>query len=274
MQEKELVQLANEYLLPWGVDIAIAVAILLVGILAAGLVRTLLRGAMKRSSMDEVLTRFIVSIVHKLLLAFVVIAALDRLGVNTTSLVAVLGAAGLAIGLALKDSLQNFASGVMLVLFRPFKAGDYIEAAGTAGIVEEISIFNTTLRTGDNRQIVVPNSGIYSGNITNYSARDTRRIDMVFGIGYDSDLRKAKSLINDILAADERILPDPEPLVAVAALADSSVNLNVRPWVKSSDYWPVLYDLNERIKLAFDDNDIVIPYPQMDIHLQNVSAGD
>lgn len=267
MQDFDLSQIGTEYLVPWGINIGIALTILVVGIFAVRLISALLRGGMKRSSMDEVLVTFITSIVHKLLLAFVAIAALDQLGVNTTSLVAILGAAGLAIGLALKDSLQNFASGVMLVLFRPFKTGDYIEAAGTAGVVEEISIFNTTMRTGDNRVIVVPNSGIYSGNITNYSARDTRRVDMLFGIGYDSDLKKAKSLIAGILEADERVLAEPVPLIAVAALADSSVNLAVRPWVNSADYWSVLFDLNEQIKLAFDANGIAIPYPQMDVHL-------
>jgi len=163
--------------------------------------------------------------------------------------------------------LQNFASGVLLIIFRPFKVGHFIEAAGVSGVVEEIGIFSTRLKTGDNREIIVPNGAIYGGTITNNSARDTRRIDMVFGIGYDDDIRKAKEIMQDILDADEHILKEPKPLIAVAELADSSVNFNVRPWVKSGDYWGVRYDVTEKIKLAFDAADISIPYPQMDVHV-------
>jgi small conductance mechanosensitive channel len=187
--------------------------------------------------------------------------------VDTTSLIALLAAAGLAVGLAMKDSLQNFAAGVMLIIFRPFTAGDFVEAGGTAGVVETISIFSTIMRTGDNREVIVPNGAIYNGTITNYSARETRRIDMVFGIGYDDDIRKVKQLLGDILAADERVLKEPAAQVVVGELANSSVNFHVRPWVKSGDYWDVRFDLTERIKLAFDDNGISIPYPQMDVHL-------
>lgn len=218
--------------------------------------------------MDDILIDFITSILKTILLLFVVIAAMDKLGVNTTSLVALLGAAGLAIGLALQSSLQNFAAGVMLIVFRPFKSGDFIEAAGISGSVEKINIFSSTLRTGDNREIIVPNGTIYSDVITNYSARDTRRIDMVIGIGYDSDLKLARSTLEEIVNADKRILDEPQTLIAVAELADSSVNLVLRPWVKASDYWPVKYDLNEKIKLTFDEKNISIPYPQMDIHLE------
>ena len=221
--------------------------------------------------MDEILINFIISITSAILHLFVVIAAMDQLGVNTTSLIALLGAAGLAVGLALQNSLQNFAAGVMLIIFRPFKKGDFVEAAGTAGVVETISIFSTIMRTGDNREVIVPNGAIYNGTITNFSARETRRIDMVFGIGYDDDIKKAKSIIEEILSSDERVLADPAPLVAVGELADSSVNFNVRPWVKSGDYWGVYFDLNERIKITFDENGISIPYPQIDIH-QNKAA--
>jgi small conductance mechanosensitive channel len=178
-----------------------------------------------------------------------------------------MGAAGLAVGLALQGSLQNFAAGVMLIIFRPFKAGDYVDAGGTSGTVETIKIFNTVLKTPDNREVIVPNGAIYGGTITNFSARATRRIDMVFGIGYGDDIRKAKEVIKAILESDERILKDPEPLIAVGELGDNSVNFNVRPWVNSGDYWPVKFDLNERIKLAFDENGISIPYPQMDVHM-------
>jgi len=189
------------------------------------------------------------------------------LGVDTTSLIALLGAAGLAVGLALQGSLQNFAAGIMLIIFRPFKAGDFVDAGGTSGTVEAIKIFNTILKTPDNREVIIPNGAIYGGTITNFSARSTRRIDMVFGIGYDDDIRKAKDVIKGILESDDRILKDPEFLIAVGELAAHSINFNVRPWVNSGDYWPVKFDLNERIKLAFDENGISIPYPQMDVHM-------
>jgi len=162
--------------------------------------------------------------------------------------------------------LQNLASGVMLIVFRPFKDGDFIEAAGVSGIVEEIGIFTTTIRSGDNKEIIVPNGALFGGTITNVSARDTRRVDMVFGIGYDDDIRKAKDIIKQILDEDGRVLDDPAPLIAVGELADSSVNFNVRPWVKSGDYWAVYFDTHEKIKLAFDAAGISIPYPQMDVH--------
>ena len=216
--------------------------------------------------MDEILVNFVASIIKTILLLFVVIAALDQLGVDTTSLIALLGAAGLAIGLALQGSLQNFAAGVMLIIFRPFKSGDFVEVAGTAGVVETISIFSSTLRTGDNREVIIPNGSIYGGTITNYSARATRRVDMVFGIGYDDDIKKAKQLMEQVVTADERVLAEPAPVIAVSELADSSVNFVVRPWVNTPDYWAVLWDLTEEIKLKFDAEGISIPYPQMDVH--------
>ena len=202
----------------------------------------------------------------------VLIFSLNTLGVNTTAFVALLGAAAIAIGVALQDSLKNFASGVLLVVFRPFNVGHFVDAGGTSGIVEEITLFTTLMRTGDNRSVIIPNGAIYSGTITNYSARETRRIDMVFGIGYDDDMRKARDIMQGILEADERILEEPAPEIALAELADSSVNFNVRPWVKSEDYWAVKSDITEKIKVAFDDNGISIPYPQMDVHV-NGSAG-
>jgi small conductance mechanosensitive channel len=226
---------------------------------------------MARAALDDMLTKFVSNILYTVLLVVVAIAALDQLGVQTTSLLAVLGAAGLAVGLALKDSLANFASGVMLIIFRPFKVGDFIEAAGIAGVVEEVRIFSTIMRTGDNRGIIIPNGQIYGGPIVNVTARPTRRIDMVFGIGYEDDIRKARQLIEAELAADERILEDPAPVVMVAELADSSVNINVRPWVNTGDYWDVRGNLLERIKLSFDENGISIPYPQRDVHMHNVA---
>jgi len=226
--------------------------------------------------MDDILVDFICAIARTALLLFVIIAALEQLGVDTTSLIALLGAAGLAVGLALQNSLANFAAGVMLIVFRPFKAGDFVEAGGTTGVVEKISIFSTTMRTGDNREVIVPNGSIYGSNITNYSARETRRIDLVFGIGYGDDIRKARDIILSILDQDERILNDPAPVVAVGELGASSVDFVVRPWVATADYWNVRWDLLEKVKLAFDENKVSIPFPQRDVHLfqHSESAAD
>lgn len=264
-------ELINTYLIPWGIRIALALVVFIIGRWVAKIVVRFAQRLMNKAGLDSMLTAFLGNILYTVLLVAVIIAALDQLGVQTTSLLAVLGAAGLAIGLALKDSLANFSSGVMLIIFRPFKVGDFIEAAGISGVVEEVRIFSTILRTGDNREIIVPNSQIYDGPIVNVSARDTRRIDMVFGIGYEDDIRKAKQLIEAAFAADDRILQDPAPAVAVAELADSSVNLNVRPWVKTGDYWAVRSDLMENIKLSFDANGISIPYPQQDVHMHNAA---
>jgi small conductance mechanosensitive channel len=188
------------------------------------------------------------------------------LGINTTSLIALIGAAGLAVALSLKDSMQNFAAGVMLLVFRPFKQGDYVEAGGTAGTVKEINIFSSTFLTPDNKQVIIPNGKIYADVITNFSATGTRRVDMVFGISYEDDIAKAKGIIEDTLKAENRILKDPEYVIAVGELADSSVNFYVRPWVATSNYWNVYFDLTEKIKLEFDKNEISIPFPQMDVH--------
>lgn len=254
------------YVLPWIINIAFAAAIFIVGRMIAKMLVRLLGKILRKGKMDEMLVNFISSIANILLLLVIIVAALDQLGVDTTSLIALVGAAGLAVGLALQGSLQNFAAGVMLLVFRPFKEGDFIEAAGVSGVVEHISIFNTVMRTGDNKEIIIPNGNIYSGVITNYSARDTRRVDMVFGIGYDDDLKKAKALLEEIVNSDERVLKDPAPVIAVSELADSSVNFVVRPWAKSGDYWGVMFDTTEAVKLRFDEEGISIPYPQMDIH--------
>ncbi|MVF14895.1 mechanosensitive ion channel [Ketobacter sp. MCCC 1A13808] len=217
--------------------------------------------------MDSLLVNFVTSILRWALMLFVIIAALEQLGIETTSLVALLGAAGIAIGLALKDSLQNFASGVMLIVFRPFKNGDFVEASGISGVVEHIGIFTTIMKTPDNKEVIIPNGQVYGGTITNFSARDTRRVDMVFGISYDADIREAKKILEKVVSEDERVLKDPETVVAVSELADSSVNFIVRPWVKSADYWTVLWDTNEKVKYAFDEAGIGIPFPQVDVHL-------
>lgn len=267
LSTEEITSMFETYVIPWGLNIIFALLIFIVGKFAVGIIVSLVKKLMGKAKMDSILVNFICAIINSILLLFVVIAALDQLGVNTTSLIALIGAAGLAIGLALQGSLQNLASGVMLIVFRPFTDGDFVEAGGANGVVEEIGIFTTKMRTGDNKEIIIPNGQIFSSNITNYSARTTRRVDMVFGIGYDDDIRKAKDILAGIIAADDRILKEPEPLIAVGELADSSVNFNVRPWVNSKDYWAVYYDLNEKVKLAFDENGVSIPYPQMDVHL-------
>lgn len=271
LEKLDIVQLVQTYVIPWSINIITALAIFIIGRMIANIVVNILKKLLTKAKMDEILVNFIGSIANVLLLLFIVIAALDRLGVNTTSLIAVLGAAGLAVGLALQNSLQNFAAGVMLIVFRPFKAGDFVEAAGTSGVIEKINIFSTTMRTGDNRELIVPNGAIYSGTITNVTARETRRIDMVFGIGYDSDIKKARDILNQIVKEDERILADPECLIAVSELAESSVNFVVRPWVKTGDYWAVKFDFTEKVKLRFDENGISIPFPQMDIHMDKVA---
>ncbi len=259
-------ELNRELLAVWSLRIVYALVILFVGRLVARGVSGLLARLLGRTVSDEALLAFVRSVSHALLLVVVFIAALDQLGVDTTSLVAVVGAAGLAVGLALKDSLQNVASGVMLIVNRPFKAGDYVEAAGQGGTVEKIGLFTTLLRTPDNCELVVPNSQITADCIRNFSARETRRLDLVIGISYEDDIARAKRVVAEILTADPRVLEDPAPVIAVGALGESSVDLFVRPWVASADYWSVRFDLLERIKQAFDTHDITIPYPQRVLH--------
>ncbi len=252
-------------------NLALAAVILFGGLWAARQLRNLVNNLLNKRGVDPMLSSFAASIAHILLIAFVVIASLGQLGIQTTSLVAIIGAAGLAIGLALQGSLANFASGVMIIAFRPFKVGDFIDAGGTSGVVEGIQIFSTQLRTGDNKTIIIPNSKITGGSITNFSAKETRRVDLVFGISYDDDIRMAKEILKDIVAADERILKDPAPVIAVSELADSSVKFVVRPWVKSADYWAVYFDLTENVKLRFDNEGISIPYPQRDVHMHQAA---
>jgi small conductance mechanosensitive channel len=264
---EKMSQMMDTYVIPWGINFVMAIAIYIIGKFIVGILVNVFGKVMARSKYDDMLIDFVKAIINAVLMLFVIVASLDCLGVNTTSMVAILGAAGLAIGLSLQGSLQNFASGVMLLVFRPFKAGDFIDAGGEMGTVKTISIFTTMMTTPDNKQIIVPNGKIYGGNITNFSANDTRRVDMVVGIGYDSDLKKAKEILNEMVAADDRILKDPAPTVAVAELADSSVNFVVRPWVASADFWAVKFDFTESVKLRFDAEGISIPFPQMDIHV-------
>lgn len=266
VDKAEALAFYSKYIAPWSVKIMVALLIFLIGQLVAKMVARVLGKVLRHTKLDNILVGFIQSLVNALLMVFVIVAALDQLGVNTNSVIAVLGAAGLAIGLALQGSLQNFAAGFMLLIFRPFKAGDFVEAAGTAGSIEKIGIFSTTMHTGDNKEVIIPNGSIYSGNIINYSKRPTRRIDMIFSIGYSDDIRLARDVIARIISEEPRVLPQPEPLIAVGELGASSVNFFVRPWVKTDEYWAVRFDLTEKIKLAFDDNGITIPFPQMDIH--------
>ncbi|MGD8339483.1 MAG: mechanosensitive ion channel [Gammaproteobacteria bacterium] len=259
-------------LMSWAGRIVAAILIFLIGRWVAKRIAAGVAKATERANVDPTLTRFLRSIIYMSLLVMVALAAVQQLGVEATSFFAILGAAGLAIGLALKDSLSNFSSGVMLVLFRPFKVGDYVDAGGVAGTVDSIKIFNTIMITPDNRVITVPNSQIYAGSITNFSARETRRIDLVFGVSYDDNVVRAKEIIKSVLDADERILEDPAPTIMMLELADSSVNFAVRPWVASGDYWAVRGDVLEAVKKALEDNGLSIPYPQHDVHLMQAAA--
>ncbi|MEQ8853644.1 mechanosensitive ion channel domain-containing protein [Gimesia sp.] len=256
----------------FAINVVVALAIFLVGKWIANILSRFCNRLMKQAKVDETLARFLSNIVYSILLVIVVLAALSELGINTTSLAAVLAAAGFAVGMAFQGTLSNFSSGVMLILFKPFRVGDYIEAAGTAGVVEEIQIFTTSMRTGDNIAIVVPNSHITSGNIRNFSIKENRRIDLVIGCGYDDDLKAVKAFLEEVVNGDYRVLADPAPVIAVNELADSSVNFVVRPWVKNADYWATRWDLTERIKLGFDERGFTIPYPSRDVHLYNESA--
>ena len=266
LENLDLNELLQLYVIPWGTRIIFAIVIFFVGRIVVAAVSRWVEKFMHARRMDEVLVKFLTAILHWVLLLFVIIAALSKLGIDTTSMVALLGAAGLAIGLSLQGSLANLAAGVLLIIFRPFTKGNFVEAGGAMGTVENISIFTTTLTTPDNKEIIVPNSAVLGNNITNFSARSTRRVDLVFGVSYGDDLRKAKQLLEEIIAADERVLSDPAPTIVVGELADSSVNFLVRPWVKSEDYWAVLWDTTEAVKLKFDDAGITIPFPQMEVH--------
>lgn len=257
----------------YGLKIIAAIVILIVGRWAAGLIKRMIGKTMISKGVDITLQKFVTSLIYFGLLAFVVIAALGQLGIQTASLIAILGAAGLAVGLALQGSLSNFAAGVLMLVFRPFKVGDIIEAAGVTGSVEEIQIFTTQLKTPDNKTVIIPNSKVTGDNIVNWTTKGTRRVDMVMGIGYDDDIDKARSIMAEILSQDERILKEPEPTIAVSELADSSVNFVVRPWVKVEDYWGVHFNVTEKVKKRFDQEGISIPYPQQDVHMYQHSTG-
>jgi small conductance mechanosensitive channel len=256
------------------IQFVIAIAIFIIGKFAAKLISSATKKILIHKKFDDTVISFIASLVYGLVVIVAFIAAISHLGFNTTSLVAIVGAAGLAIGLALQGSLSNFASGILLISLKPFKAGDFVEIAGTAGVVEEVHVFSTQLRTGDNKTVIIPNGGITNGNITNYSAKPTRRIDLVIGVGYNADLKITKQILNDVVSSHALVLKDQAITIGVSELADSSVNFVVRPWVKTSDYWPVHFDLLETIKIELDKAGIEIPFPQLSVHVNQENPNE
>lgn len=258
-----------EYITTYGMSVLAAVVIFVVGKWVAGKLSQLIERVMGRTDTDPTLVKFVKNFSYIAMMTFVIIAAVSKLGVQTTSFIAVIGAAGLAVGLALQGSLSNFAAGVLIIIFRPFKVGDFIEAGGTMGTVQETQIFNTVLSHPDNRVQFVPNSLILSGIITNFSAVESRRMDLVVGISYEDDLREAKKVLEEVVNSQSGVLKDPAPTIAVSELGSSSVDFVVRPWVKPLDYWDVRFELTERIKLALDENGITIPYPQRTVHIES-----
>ena len=267
-----LVSRVIEFLTIYGIKVIAAIAVFIIGRWITRAVTNMVKKVMEKRKVDPTLISFTANLAYIGLLVFVIIAALGQLGIQTTSLIAVIGAAGLAVGLALQGSLSNFAAGFLMIIFRPFNVGDFIEGAGVTGTVEEIQIFTTTLKTPDNKTVIVPNAALTSGNIVNWTVKGTRRVDLVMGIGYDDDIDKARKIMTDVMSSDERILKEPAPQIALSELADSSVNFVVRPWVKSGDYWNVYFDLTEKFKKAFDAEGINIPYPQQDVHLYEHKA--
>ena len=262
----------SEYLSKYGLKVLGAIVILLVGRWLAGAIARMVERALLRARVEATIAKFIKHLTHIAALVFVVIAALAAVGIETTQFAVVLGAAGLAIGLALQGSLANFASGFLMIIFRPFKVGDFIEAAGTKGTVKEIRIFNTIINTPDNIRVIIPNAKLTDGNIMNYTVNGTRRVDMVIGVSYEDDLKKTKQVIEQVLAADDRVLDEPPPTVAVKELADSSVNFVVRPWVNAVDYWDVYFDTTAKVKISLEENDITIPFPQRDVHMKTAAS--
>ncbi|MGF1742885.1 mechanosensitive ion channel [Vibrio profundum] len=257
----------SDLMLQYSVNIVAAIVILIIGYLVAKIISNSMLKLLENKQMDKAVAEFISGLVRYLVFIIALIAALSRIGVQTASVVAVLAAAGLAVGLALQGVLSNFAAGVLIVAFRPFKSGDFVVAGGVSGSVEAIHIFQTILKTADNKMVVIPNSSVIGGAITNYSKHTTRRVDLTVGVSYSADLQLTKKVIRETLEKDLRILKDPDITIGVLALADSSVNLVVRPWCNTSDYWPVYYDSTQAIKEALDANGIDIPFPQMDLHM-------
>ena len=259
----------SELLSSFGISLFIALSILIIGRQVVKILIKVISTALERSNTEDTVRIFVTNLLNTLLMIVVFIAAINQLGIQTTSIIAVLGAAGLAIGLALQGSLSNFAAGILIVIYRPYKVGDYIQADNHLGTVDDIQIFSTVLKTPDNKLVIVPNGSIMNGSIVNFSNQDKRRVDIIASCSYEDDIDKVKSVLADILSQDDRILSEPEPRIAVSELADSSVNLIVRPWVKNSDYINVYYSLLEEIKKRFDQEGISIPYPQSDVHIHN-----
>ena len=257
-----------DFLTAYGFKIVGAILILIIGRMAAGFLSKLVNKAMTKAKQDPLLISFTENLSYVGMMVFVVLAALGILKIPVVSFVSVLAAAGLAIGLALQGSLSNFAAGVLMIIFKPIRVGDFVEVGGVLGKVQEIQIFNTILNSPDNIRVIVPNSQVTGGSIRNYSTNSTRRVDLVIGVSYEDDLKKAREVIEKVLTADDRILKDPAPTIAVSALADSSVNFAVRPWVKTEHYWDVYFDATEKIKVALDKSNITIPFPQRDIHVK------
>jgi len=256
----------------WGLKIVGAVVVLIIGRMVAGIIRASVRKAMIKAEVDATLIPFVASLVYYTVLAVVIIAVLSLFGIQTTSLIAVLGAAGLAVGLALQGTLSNFAAGVMLLIFRPFKVGDFVEVGGIAGSVVAVKIFSTVIKTGDNIMITVPNAQVWGGTIKNYNGFDTRRIDLVMGIDYGNDIQVAMDTIQKIVVAHDKVLAEPAPLIAVSNLGDSSVDLVVRPWVNGADYWGVRFDLTKQLKEGLEAAGCSFPFPQQDVHMHQVSG--
>ena len=257
----------HELIISSAFQLLVAIAVIFGGKIVGRVVRATVKKVMHKRKVDPAVISFVSSIAYSLVFIIAIIAAISHLGFNTSSLVAIIGAAGLAIGLALQGSLSNFASGVLIISLRPFKSGDFIEAAGIAGVVEEILIFSTKLKTPDNKAVIIPNSNITSGTIVNYSEKPIRRIDLVIGVSYEANLSDTKKILAKVVEQNPLILTNIETTIGVSELADSSVNLVVRPWVNTADYWPVYFDLLENIKTSLDDAGIEIPYPQVSLHI-------
>ncbi len=267
MNAEKFIPLISDYAVTYGVKLIVAIAIFVIGKWLAQAITGFIAKQMNKNGVDSALSQFVKNILYYILLTVIIIAALGQLGVQTASFVAIVGAAGLAIGLALQGALANFAAGVLIILFRPIKVGDFVEVAGVAGSVSEISIFATTLLTGDNKTVIIANADVTGGNITNFSTQSTLRIDLVVGVAYDANLQQVKDELKALADADERILKDKDVTIGVVELGDSSVNLVFRPWVNAADYWGVSFDLNETIKNRFDEVGIGIPYPTMDVNV-------
>jgi small conductance mechanosensitive channel len=264
---EQFIEKVIEWVSSSGISAVTALLILIFGIWASKILQNTTRRVMTKREIEPTLVKFGTNILYAVLVVFVVTAALNNLGIQTTSIIAVLGAAGLAIGLALQSSLSNFAAGVMILIFHPFRVGDFIDGGGVMGSVEELGIFSTHLKTPDNKSIFVPNGNLAGNNLTNFTRNETRRMDLVVGVGYSEDVRAVKEVLLQIIAEDDRILKDPAPKVAVLELADSSVNFAFRPWVSTAQYWDIYFDTMEKIKLRLDDEGIEIPFPQRDVHL-------